>query len=131
MKRKSSVKCIDRFERVGGRHLLGWRVLDEFDALFDIAFEAIRAGFNELLFLLSHAIKNVVGLLHAARLYLMSASLIMIKYGGIIPREFLLQEKWGQRRSPRRLPWQWRRLQGHRAGRRKKARQCRSRPSKP
>lgn len=59
---------------VGDGRLLWWWVLDEFNALFDVSFEAFRAGLNELLLLLGHALKDVVGLISAARLHLPSAS---------------------------------------------------------
>lgn len=51
--------------------LLWWWVLDEFDALFDVAFQALRASAKELLLLLGHALEDVDGLLGAVGLILM------------------------------------------------------------
>lgn len=103
---------------VGDGDLLWWWVLNEFDALFDIALETFRASLNELLLLLGHTLEDVVGLIRAAGLYLLSASFAE-KEKVIVSKEYLLREKQEQRRTRCQLPWQWHRLQGHRAGRRK------------
>ena len=49
---------MDRDER-----LLWWGVLDEVDALLDVALEALNAGLEELLLLVGDAVKDVDGLL--------------------------------------------------------------------
>jgi len=48
--------------------LLWWRVLDEVDALLDVALEALDASLQELLLLFGHTAKNVNGLLGAVGL---------------------------------------------------------------
>lgn len=59
---------------LGWARLLWWRVLDEFDSLFDVALQALSAGLDELLFLLGHALKNIDGLLSSVGLFLSSQS---------------------------------------------------------
>ena len=53
----------------GWARLLWWGVLNEFDALFNIALQALRASCEELLLLFGHAIEEVDGLLSALGLY--------------------------------------------------------------
>ena len=49
---------------IGGREvLLWWGVLSELNALLDVALESLDASLEELLLLLSHAVKDVNGLL--------------------------------------------------------------------
>ena len=53
-------------------HLLCWGILDEIDALFDVALETVRRHLKELLLLLSHTLEDVDSLLRASRLYLLA-----------------------------------------------------------
>lgn len=61
---------MDRDER-----LLWWGVLDEVDALLDVALETTGASFKELLLLLSDTLEHIGGLLGAVGLYILLAPL--------------------------------------------------------
>lgn len=52
-----------------GKRLLWWGVLDELDALFDVALESADASLEKLLLLIGHAVKNVDSFLRAVGLY--------------------------------------------------------------
>lgn len=51
--------------------LLWRRVLDEFNALFNVPFETLGAGLEELLFLLVDTVKDIDGLLGTVGLCVM------------------------------------------------------------
>jgi hypothetical protein len=51
-----------------GEVLLWWGVLDELNALLNVALEALDASLEELLLLIGHAAENVDGLLRAVGL---------------------------------------------------------------
>lgn len=52
-----------------GREVLLWRgVLDEFDALLDVAFKTLDASLEKLLLLIGDTVKNVDSLLDTVRL---------------------------------------------------------------
>lgn len=55
----------------GGR-LLWWGVLDELNALFDVALEAGNASVDQLLLGIGHTVQDVDRLLHAVGLYFVS-----------------------------------------------------------
>ena len=59
---------MDRDER-----LLWWGVLDEVDALLDVALEATGASSKELLLLLGDTLEHIGGLLGAVGLYILLA----------------------------------------------------------
>jgi len=59
----------------GGEHLLLWGVLDEVDALFDVALEALGASFKELLLLVGDTGENVGDLFGTVGLYIVLARL--------------------------------------------------------
>ena len=61
---------MDRDER-----LLWWGVLDEVDALLDVALEATGASSKELLLLLGDTLEHIGGLLGAVGLYILLAPL--------------------------------------------------------
>lgn len=54
-------------------HLLWWGVLDEVDALLNIALEATSASFKELLLLIGDTLEHVGSLLGAIGLYILLA----------------------------------------------------------
>jgi hypothetical protein len=53
----------------GHGEALLWRVLGELNTLLNIALESINASLEELLLTLSHAVKDVNGLLDTVALY--------------------------------------------------------------
>ena len=57
-------------------HLLWWGVLDEVDALLDVALEATGASSKELLLLLGDTLEHIGGLLGAVGLYILLAPLL-------------------------------------------------------
>jgi hypothetical protein len=58
-----------------GGHLLWWGVLDEVDALFDVALEALGASFKELLLLIGDTVEHVSDLFGTIGLYIVLAGL--------------------------------------------------------
>lgn len=59
-----------------GGHLLWWRVLDEVDALFDVALEALGASLEELLLLVSDTVEHVGDLFGTIGLYTVLARFV-------------------------------------------------------
>ena len=59
-----------------GGHLLWWGVLDEVDALFDVALEALGASLEELLLLVSDAVEHVGDFFGTIGLYIVLARLV-------------------------------------------------------
>lgn len=58
----------------GGKRLLWWGVLDELDALLNVALQALDARLQERLLLVGHTVQDVDGLLGAVGLSVMSVS---------------------------------------------------------
>lgn len=53
----------------GWTNLLWWRILDEVDAFFDVAFQALVASLKKLLLLVGDTLQDINSLLCSIRLF--------------------------------------------------------------
>ena len=71
---KRKMQKMQASRMAGKEELLWWRVVDEFDALLDIALQARLAGFEELLLVGADVAEDVVRLLRTRGLRSISAA---------------------------------------------------------